>query len=388
MGTTATLTSDVRTRQATVSERWRFALVLGGGGMKGLAHVGALRALEERGWIPDVIVGTSIGSLLGAAWANGLNTADITDVGLSLRRADVFTIAHRDMALKRMRAPGLYHAAPLESLIRGFVGDLTFRELERRLVVATVDINSGMQVYWGLPGLADVPVADAVFASCALPGFFPPRAIDNRYFVDGALADNLPVTLAATLGVDGVVAVDVGSSSVLRADIQDDGFASVFARATEIVFQQMLETRLARWSGPPLLLVQPRVEHVPMFSFDHTRELMDEGYRATDAALDLAGAAVRSAAAGGIFPRRLIRIGVDRERCIGCGQCVARAPQGTFRLDGSGKAVGPVDPQEWSPVDGGFIRHCPTYAITARPALPAAGAPTGGASRGTAPAQA
>jgi NTE family protein len=119
-----------------VSRPWRFALVLGGGGMKGLAHVGALRALEERGWLPEVIVGTSIGALLGAAWANGMTTAEITDVALSLERADVFQVAHRAMALKRLRSPGLYHAAPLDSMIRGFVGDLTFDELERRLVVA------------------------------------------------------------------------------------------------------------------------------------------------------------------------------------------------------------------------------------------------------------
>jgi NTE family protein len=387
MGTGATLTLGMRMRQATANGAWRFALVLGGGGMKGLAHIGALRALEERGWIPDVVVGTSIGALLGAAWANGFSTVELTDVALGLQRSDVFHVARRAIATKLIRAPAIYRGAPLEELIRGFVGGLTFEELERRLVVASVDLNSGTQLYWGLPGLRRVSVADAVLASCALPGFFPPRDIDGRFCVDGALADNLPVSLAATLGVDAVVAVDVGASSVLRAETQEEGFAAIFARATEIVFQQLLEVRLARWTGPALLLVQPRVEHVPMFSFEHTRELMDEGYRAAAAALDQAGADAR-AAGGGIFPRRLIRIGVDRERCIGCGQCVARAPQGSFHMDATGKAVGPAEPQEWSPVDGGFIRHCPTYAITARPALPAAGAPTTGGSRGTAPAPA
>lgn len=387
MGPRATLTPGMRKRQASAKERWRFALVLGGGGMKGLAHVGALSALEERGWVPEVVVGTSIGSLLGAAWANGFATAELADVALSLERSDVFHVARREIATRLIRAPALYRGTPLEELVRGFVGGLTFEELERRLVVASVDLNSGMQLYWGLPGLARVSVADAVLASCALPGFFPPREIDGHFCVDGALADNLPVALAATLGVDGVIAVDVGASSVLRTETQDEGFAAIFARATEIVFQQLLEARLSRWASPPLLLVQPRVEHVPMFSFDHTRELIDEGYRAMGAALDQAGGAAR-AAAGGIFPRRLVHVGVDRERCIGCGLCVVRAPQGTFHLDAEGKAVEPAAPQEWSPVDGGFIRHCPTYAITARPVLPEAGAPTSGGSRGTAPAPA
>lgn len=387
MGALATLTLDMRARQATTNERWRFALVLGGGGMKGLAHIGAMRALEERGWVPEVVVGTSIGALLGAAWANGFSTAELTDVALGLERSDIFHVARRAIATRLIRAPAIYRGAPLEEMIRGFVGGLTFEELERRLVVASVDLNSGMQLYWGLPGLARASVSDAVLASCALPGFFPPREVEGHFCVDGALADNLPVGLAATLGVEGIVAVDVGASSALRAETQDAGFAAIFARATEIVFQQLLEVRLSHWSAPALLLVQPRVEHVPMFSFEHTRELMDEGYRAMDAALDRAGDAIRSAT-GGIFPRRLISVSVDRERCIGCGQCVARAPAGTFRLDEHGKAVGPAGPQEWSPVDGGFIRHCPTYAITARPVLPAAGEPTSGGSRGTAPASA
>jgi NTE family protein len=133
-----------------------------------------------------------------------------------------------------------------------------------------------------------------------------------------------------------------------------------------------------------MLLVQPRVEHVPMFSFLNTRELIDEGYRATAAALDQAGDEVRRAD-GGVFPRREVELRVDRERCIGCGVCVVLAPAGTFRLDDAGKAVGPREPQLWSPVGGDFLRHCPTYAITARPV---AAAPTGGGSRGTAPARA
>jgi len=365
---------------------WRFALVLGGGGTKGLAHVGALRALEERGWIPDVVIGNSIGALIGAAWAVEFSLAELEAVALSMTRHDVFAIARGEMAARRLRAPGLYKDEPLEMLLRGFLGDTTFDQLPRRLVVASVDINCGTVTYWGLPGLRGVAVADAVFASCALPGFFAPREIDGRFLVDGALADNLPVGVAAGQDVDGVVAVDVGSSSALRAEVQESGFAAVFARASEIVFQQMMEQRLSSWSGPPMLLVQPRVEHVPMLSFSHNRELIDEGYRATGAALDQAGDQVRGAA-GGIYPRRLVDVSVDRDRCIGCGACVVLAPPGTFHMDEAGKAVGPREPQDWSPIGGGFLRHCPTYAITAHPAR-AARDPKDGGSRGTARARA
>jgi len=372
---------------------WRFSLVLGGGGMRGLAHVGAMRALIERGWIPSEIIGTSIGSLIAATWAVGFTLAEMEQFCLGLTRRDIFQIAHADMAFKRMRSPALYKSEPLDHVIRGFVGDATFADLTRGLIVNSVDINSGAQVYWGLPGLTNVPVADAVFASCALPGFFPPREIDGRWFVDGALVDNLPVRLAAARGVDAVVAIDVGATSVLRAEMQEKGFAAMSARASEIVFQQTMEWHLGTWTAPPLLLVQPRVEHVPMFSFAHAQALIDEGFRATTAALDQAGAAVKLST-GGIYPRRPVEVRVIRDRCIGCGACAAIEPQ-LFHMDAAGKAVGPTEPYEWSPIDGGFIRHCPTYAITARPVHPAAapaavppaaGASRGGASTGTAPA--
>lgn len=367
MVTAATLTPDATARQAAVNRSWRFSLVLGGGGMRGLAHVGVLRALEERDWTPTEVVGTSIGSLLGAAWATGRYTVpEMEQISLGLRRRDIFQIAHADMAFKRMRSPALYRSEPLMELILRLVGDIAFKDLARRLIINSVDINSGTQMYWGLPGLEDVRVADAVFASCALPGFFAPHEIRGGYYVDGAIVDNLPVRIAASRGVDAVVAVNVGASSLLRADTQDAGFAAVYARGSEIVFQQAMEWHLRSWTKPPLLLVQPSVQQLPMMSFDHTRELMDEGHRATRMALETAGDAVRTAG-GGIFPRRLVQIHVNRERCIGCGACVSYAPPGTFRME-NGKAVGPDQPCEWSPVDGDFIRHCPTFAITARPA--------------------
>lgn len=372
-----------------VTEGFRFNLVLGGGGLRGLAHVGALQELAARGWEPEEIVGSSIGALVAAAWAFGYTLGELESIALSIRRRDVFAIAHTDMAFKRMRSPALYRSDPLENLVRGLFGESTFRDLPKRVIVGCVEINSGMQMFWGLPGLDQVRVADAVYASCALPGFFPPREIDGRFWVDGALVDNLPVRLAGSRGRDAVVAVDVGASDVLRADTQDAGFAALFARASEIVFEQAKEWHLGAWTKPPMLLVQPRVEHVPMFSFDHTRELIAEGRRATASAMDLAADAVRQAR-GGIFPRRKVQLHVLRERCIGCGTCVAVAPPGYFHMDGEGKAIAREDPCVWSPMDGGFIRHCPTYAITVRPVPEpsAAAASTGGASRGTAPVRA
>jgi len=303
---------------------------------------------------------------VGAAWSAGRSVAELREVALSLRRKDVFVVAHADMAFKRMRSPALFRREPLEQLIHRLVGDRTFEDLERPLVVNTVDIDSAMQVFWGLPGLEEVRVADAVFASCALPGYLPPHEIHGRYYVDGATVDNLPVATARTLGGELVVAVDVSASNAFRADTQDEGFAAVFMRATEIAMESLLELRLQKWTTPPIYYMHPRVEHISPFDFDHLRELVEEGYRATIAALDRAEE-WPAPGAEGVYPRRRVTVRVQRERCIGCGACLVQAPPGMFVLDAQGKAVVATPEQEWSPGDGGFIRHCPTYAISARP---------------------
>ena len=343
--------------------------------MKGLAHVGVLQALAERGLRPAAIVGSSVGALVGAAWAAGKDVAELRRVAVALKRRDVFVVAHADMAFKRMRAPALFRREPLEDLIDAMLGDVSFQELDPPVIVNSVDVNSSMQVFWGLPGLDDVPVGEAVFASCALPGYFPPRELRGRYYVDGATAENLPVSVSRALGAQIVLAVDVSASSALRADVQDEGFTAVYARATEIAMQTLLELRLKEWTTPPLFYVHPRVEHISLFSFDHLREVVDEGYRATVDALDRP-AEWPEPGDEGVYPRRRVSVRVQRDRCIGCGACLALAPPGMFVLDYEGKAVVTHADQEWTPVGGGFIRHCPTYAISARP-LPTAEAAAG-----------
>ena len=340
----------------------KIALVLGGGGLKGFAHIGVLAALEEKGIRPTVLAGTSIGSLICAAKAGGMSIDEMADHARALRRRDLFRLNRLQMLLERTKASSIYQAGPLRDVCASVIRDTQFDELDTRLLVNTVDLQRGSPVVWGLPGLRDVSVLDAVYASCALPGFYPPGDVGGRSCVDGGVVDNLPVAVASQ-GMDAVIAVDTGSSSLItRKDIADHGFAAIYMRAATTMMHALQLGPLEKWSGPPMVLIRPRVAHIGWFSFKHTDELINAGFKAAMEALENFESCFE--AESGIFPRRAMRISVDREKCIGCTLCVALAPQ-VMAMDEAGKAVARLPVVDWSPADGDFVHHCPTYAITA-----------------------
>jgi NTE family protein len=346
-----------------------FSLVLSGGGLKGLAHIGVLRALEERGLQPSLVIGVSMGALIAAAWASGRRVRELEDRALSLERSDVFRIAHLDMALRRMMAPAVYRREPLERIIKDLVGDRTFKTLDRRLLVNTVDINSGHQMLWGLPGLDDAPVADAVFASCALPGILPPREVNGHFCADGAIVDNLPVRAAAAVGEGPVVAIDVGAGGVERAESIARLRHDLRTRHRDR-HGQARRAHAARLDHSTLVLIRPKVTRVGMFAFNRTRTCSPRDIgrptrRWTCSRTD--STACRPAA--------FIRCGTWKcasiEALRGCGLCAAMNPR-VFAMDDTGKAT--VRVWEWTTTPSGdvAVRICPTCAISAEPVPPQA----------------
>ncbi len=349
------------------TRRARIALVLGGGALKGLAHVGALRALEEAGLRPALYAGSSIGALIAAAAAGGTPVAELERRARALRRRDLFRINHVAMVMERMLARAIYLEDPLRALCDALVPEGTFDDLPHPLLVTTVDVEHGLPIVWGRPGLRAVRVRDAVYASCALPGFFPPGAVGARTCIDGGATDNLPVRYAA-FGVDALVAVDVGIAEVPAGEtVATQGFASVFMRAATLMMRERQQAALEGWDGPPLLLVRPKVSHIGWFSFAHADELLQAGYDAMRDALPHLDRVV--VAPGGIHPRRRVRVLVDRDRCTGCGQCVVRAPAAMV-LDPERKAAPRAEAFDWSPADGAFVHYCPEEALAAE-TLPA-----------------
>ena len=350
----------VRSAGSGTTDDPRIALVLGGGGMKGFAHIGVLRALEERRIRPSVYAGTSIGALIAAAAVGRMPIDEMARRAESLRRRDLFRINHFGMLLDRMRSPSIYLEEPLRDLCRSIVPARTFTELGTSLLVNTVDISRGTQVVWGLPGLRDVSVQDAVYASCALPGYFPPGEVGSRLCVDGGVIDNLPVAIAAQ-NVDLVIAIDVGSSDLLpKDDIISQGFASIYMRAATTMMHALQQYPLVRWDGPPMILIRPKLVSQDWLSFGNAAATIEEGYRKASLALQDFEAALEQP--GGVYPRRRVSIEVNRDKCIGCGICAALAPA-VMGMDATGKAFPRARTADWSTADGDFVYHCPTLAI-------------------------
>ncbi|MBA3889223.1 MAG: patatin-like phospholipase family protein [Gemmatimonadaceae bacterium] len=338
------------------------ALVLGGGGLKGFAHLGVLRALAERGVVPTRFAGTSIGALIAAAMVGGMSVDEMADRAKALRRKDLFRINHFAMLMERMKSPSIYLEEPLRELVNSVIPDVTFTELDQPLLVNTVDVEHGVQVVWGLPGLQDVTVRDAVYASCALPGYFPPGQVGERHCIDGGAVDNLPVNIGSQ-GADIVIAVDVGSTDMSpMSNATSLGFASVYMRAATVMMHRLQQFPLDYWKGPPMVLVRPKIGRGSWLDFTHTEANIAEGYRAGMKALEDLDSVFEQP--GGIFPRRRFRLEVDKGRCTGCGLCVALAPS-LMGLEASGKAFARTHIVDWSPADGDFVHQCPTDAIIA-----------------------
>ena len=340
----------------------RIALVLGGGGMKGFAHIGVMQALEERGIVPSLYAGTSIGAMLAAAHIGGMTPEALARRAATLRRRDLFRINHFGMLMERMRSPSIYLEEPLRDLTRAVVPGGTFAELSTPLLVNTVDLERGAPVIWGSPGLRDVYVQDAVYASCALPGYFPPGRVGDRLCVDGGVVDNLPVGIAS-LSADLIIAVDVGSTDLRPIhDAMALGFANIYMRAATTMMHALQQFPLTHWNGPPMVLIRPRCGE-DWLSFSNIEETIREGHRAAHKALEDIDAFYDQP--GGVYPRRRFEIDVDRDKCIGCGLCVSLAPN-MMGLDAEGKAYTRTRTADWSPADGDFVAYCPTNAIRAR----------------------
>ena len=264
----------------------RVILVLGGGGMKGLAHVGAWKAVQEAGIEVAEIVGTSIGALVGACIAGGASWAELVSRALGLKKRDIAALNYSALLLNGIRQPSIFRAEPFQEYIRSVLPAERFEALHIPLGVNAVDLETGRTEWFGAGGRNDVALADAVYASCALPLFYPPAEIEGRYFVDGGVGDSLAIQRAAERGADLIIAVDVGAGETKDSlDTVSKGMIAIHHRVYDILSYARRQSQLESWDGPPLVYVRPNLDGYSTFDFNRTQYFLEEGYRATRRAL-------------------------------------------------------------------------------------------------------
>jgi NTE family protein len=177
------------------NERPRVGLALAGGVVRAPIHAGALIVLKEAGIPVDLVAGASFGALAGALYCVGQSVAQMEAMTQDLRWSNALQLHWPRL--------GLFSMERLERFLIEKLGDLTFADLPTPLAVVSADLVTGEQVV-----LREGRLAPALRASCSLPGLFEPAALDGRLLVDGAVCNNLPITVARALGADYVIAID------------------------------------------------------------------------------------------------------------------------------------------------------------------------------------
>lgn len=172
------------------------ALVLGSGGARGYAHIGAIEILEENGIKPDFIVGTSAGSIVGSIYASGKTPAELRKVAMNLQVQDV-----RDI---NFGLQGFFDGKKIEKFVNEQVGYLALEKLPIPMYVVATELKNGGKVVFNQGN-----TGQAVRASISIPSMFVPAKIANKEYVDGGLVSPVPVNIARELGADIVIAVDI-----------------------------------------------------------------------------------------------------------------------------------------------------------------------------------
>ncbi len=261
-------------------------LVLGGGGMKGLAHVGAWKALQESGVVVSEIIGTSIGALVGSCIAAGEEWEALAPRALALTRKDIISLDGRTLLVNGIRRQSVFRDVAYRDYIRRTLPVERFDDLVLPMSMNAVDVETGQTEWFGAGGRTDVALADAVYASSALPVFFPPLMLEGRCYVDGGVRASLPLERAAERGADLIIAIDVSAGETKDSkDVISKGMVAIQHRVYDIMANAQRQGQLAAWSGPPIVHIRPRLDGFSTFDFEVTQYFLEEGYRATRRAL-------------------------------------------------------------------------------------------------------
>lgn len=241
-------------------------LALGSGAAKGYAHIGVLQVLEQAQIPIDLIVGSSIGSIIGALFASGIDPLMLEKLAREIRRHHWI-----DLNIPKM---GLIAGNKIESIIRLLTKDKDFSELNIPLGVMVTDLSSKESTM-----ITKGNVAEAVRASIAIPGIFCPVEIDDHIFVDGGVLQRVPGKEAKLLGADFVIGVELGFSEGLPIrNIYDVLFETFDVMGREI-------QKLKNYDCD--ILITPELADIDALAFNKARKCIDKGRKATEKILPL-----------------------------------------------------------------------------------------------------
>jgi len=248
------------------SGRSGVGLALGGGFARGFAHLGVLQVLEENRIPVSHIAGTSVGSILGAAYASGAPLANIISTCRTLR--------FRDIARWRVSRLGLASNQRLGALIERVFKSRQFETLRIPLAVVATDLTSGEPVVFRQGNLVD-----AIRASCAFPGLFEPVQIGTRCLADGGLVAPVPTRAAREIGATSVIGISVGMQDGHRG--VPTNIFQVVSRAVSAAQKHQLEI----WERHADLVLRPDVQSLAWDDFDRAEEAIQSGAAAARRAL-------------------------------------------------------------------------------------------------------
>ncbi|MCD6289806.1 MAG: patatin-like phospholipase family protein [Anaerolineae bacterium] len=241
-------------------------LVLSGGAVRGIAHIGVLQVLEEAGIPIGCIVGVSAGSLVGAGYAAGLSPSELEQMAMRLRWKHISRVSRPRL--------GLLDISPLEDYIdEAFGPGLTFSDLRIPFAAVATDIVASELVV-----LREGPIAPAVRASCSVPTIFSPARLNGRLLVDGGVLNNLPVSVAWDMGADYVIAVDLLPRGALSREPRH-----LMEMLTATIYTLMQATHFE--ADQASCLITPRVVHLSLTDFSNATALLEAGRAAARVAL-------------------------------------------------------------------------------------------------------
>ena len=241
-----------------VKLKYKLGLALSGGGTRGFAHIGVLKAFNEEHIAFDCVAGTSIGSLIGSLYCAG--------VGLDVMIREAELVQKRELVRRFWLNSD---SSNIARVVNRLLVDKTFDELSIPFAAVAVDIASGNEAV-----LNSGNVAKAVSASCAVPALFTPVESDGKLLVDGGLLNNMPADVCRAMGAEKVIGVDLNHSR---------GSGTRSKKLTDILIATwMITTKSTMYKGEQNsdIVIEPELSNFSRASLDNIDEMVEEGYRA------------------------------------------------------------------------------------------------------------